>query len=195
MRKIINRKESIILSAIDIIDNLGFQGLSIKEISVREGIAEGTLYKHFRSKDEVVLAVLDYYSKFDEDIKQTIELKELSCADSIRFFISRFAEYYQNYPEMTAIYNSFEVFRNEANLAAKISEIFEYRSAILINIVKEGVYSGEFNLNTDCENLSDIILGSCREITLKWRMRKYNFDLKERLLSTLDMILNAYLIS
>ncbi|WHH61376.1 hypothetical protein [Petroclostridium sp. X23] len=46
MSSYIKRRESIILSAIEIIDDLGFQGMSIKEICRREDVTEETLFQH-----------------------------------------------------------------------------------------------------------------------------------------------------
>ncbi len=188
----IKRKERIILTTIEIINELGFQGLTTKEICRRQQFSEGSLYKHFKSKDEIILGVLDYYFKFDEDIKQTMVLKKLSSKESIKFFVTRLAEFYENYPAMTAIFNSYECLRNEIGVAHKIIEIFESRTELIKHLVEEGIKTGEFKSDINSENLSDSILGFCREITLKWRMREYNFKLKERLLSTIDMVLKVY---
>ncbi len=187
----IKRKEGIILTAIEIIDELGFQGLSTKEIAKRQKIAEGTLYKHFRSKDGIILAVLDYYTMFDVDIKQTIEMKRFSAKDSITYFITRFAEYYESYPAMTSILQSYEVLKNEAGIAHRIIEIFEARSSFITDIIKKGIDCGEITPDIDSESYSDIILGTFIAISLKWRMRKYNFPLKERILTAHNYIMET----
>ncbi|WHH61379.1 TetR/AcrR family transcriptional regulator [Petroclostridium sp. X23] len=187
----IKRKEGIILTAIEIIDELGFQGLSTREIAKRQEIAEGTLYKHYRSKKEIILAVLDYYSMFDVDIKQTIEMNRFSAKDSITYFITRFAEYYESYPAMTSILQSYEVLKNEAGIAHRIIEIFELRSNLITYLIERGIKDGEIRPNVDSESLSDIILGTFRAITLKWRIRKYSFPLKERILTAQNYIMET----
>lgn len=192
MNRYIKRKDSIILTTIEIIDEMGFQNLTTKEICRRQEFVEGSLYKHFKSKDEIILGVLDYYIKFDEEIGQTIEMKKFSSKESILYYITCFAEYYENYPAMTAILNTCEVLRNEVGVAHKVVEIYNFRTKLMVNFIEEGIKTGQFNSNIDSENLSDIILGSFSAIILKWRMRQFNFNLKERLLSTLDMILKAY---
>lgn len=192
MSSYIKRKDRIIITAIEIINDMGFQGLTTKEICRRQEFTEGSLYRHFRSKNDIILAVLDYYSKFDKDIRETIETKGFSSKEGIKYFIEMLAEYYENYPDMTAILNTFETLRHEAGIAKKVVEIFEFRSESIIKIIEKGIQAGEFQSSIDYENLSDIILGFCSEISLKWRIRQYNFNLKERLLSTLDMVLKVY---
>lgn len=110
--------------------------------------------------------------------------ESIILSSSIKCYVARFGGYYENYPAMTASYNSYEVFRNEENLVRKINDIFKYLFSLIMQLLEEGVKSGELSSTIDCKNLSDIILGTCREITLKWRIRNYNFKLKERLTST-----------
>ncbi|MDP4091416.1 MAG: TetR/AcrR family transcriptional regulator, partial [Bacillota bacterium] len=52
LRLYIKRKERVTLTAIDILNELGFQGLSTKEICKRQEISEGTRYEHFKNKNE-----------------------------------------------------------------------------------------------------------------------------------------------
>ena len=187
-----NRKERIIFSAIEIIDELGFQGLTTKEICRRQEFSEGSLYKHFKSKNEIILGVLGYYSKYDDDVKQTIEMRKFSSRESITYCVTRLAEYFENCPALTAIINSYETLRNEAGVAPKAKEIFEYRSDVILHIVEVGIKNGEFRSEIDGKSFSNIIRGSCIAITLEWRMKQRSFKLKERLLSTLNVILKAY---
>lgn len=189
MRSYIKRKERIILTAIDIISDLGFQGFTTKEICRRQEIADGTLYKHFRSKNEIILGVLDHYSKFDESIKDTIELNKLSAKESINFFLEMQSQYYENYPAITAISNLYETLQHEANISEKAKEIFQTRSKIIMYYIEKGKRNGEIKFEIDSEGLADMILGTIREIILKWRMSKFNFPLKERVMLNLDMIL------
>ena len=70
-----SRKDSIILAVIDIINESGVQGLSTKEIAAKQGISESLLYKHFKSLDEVLVAVIQYYSRFDTMIMNTVQNK------------------------------------------------------------------------------------------------------------------------
>lgn len=192
MNRYIKRKDSIILTTIEIIDELGFQNLTTKEICKRQEFVEGSLYRHFKSKDEILIGVLNYYIKYDKEIKQTIEMKSFTSKEAIYYYITRFAEFYENYPAMTAILNSYEVLRNEEGVAHKITEIYEFHTMLMVNLIEQGIRSGQFLPTTDSESLSDIIIGTYSAITLRWRMQKFNFNLKERLLKTIDMILKAY---
>jgi AcrR family transcriptional regulator len=185
----IKRKERVILTAIDIISELGFQGLTTKEICKRQQISEGTLYKHFRSKDEIILGVLDYFSKFDKSIKETTEFNCFSGKESIMFFYKMVSEYYENYPSISAICNNYETLHHESNIAEKAKEIFQTRARLIKSYVEMDKKSGQIRSDIHSEQLAYIIQGGVREIILKWRMCNFSFSLKEKIISTIEMVL------
>jgi AcrR family transcriptional regulator len=187
----IKRKERIILTAIEIISDLGFQGLSTKEITKRQDISDGTLYKHFKSKNDIILGILDFYSKFDESLKESIEMSKLSSKESIKFFLRMLTEYYENYPAITALSIIQETFEHEENIGDKSRQIYEDRIKVIMHYIEKGIKSGEIRQDIDSEVLTDIILGSFREIILKWRIGKFEFSLKERVMKTLETILSV----
>ena len=191
---IIHRKDRFIITSIEIIDELGIQGLSTREISRRQGVAEATLFKHYKSKNKLIIAVLEYFSQFDADIFQSTKLKEktLTPVEAITYMITVYAEYYENYPAITSIMHIFDVLKNEPELMEKVKEIFNTRTSFMKQLVEDAQKDGKIVSDIDSENFSDLIWGSCREISLKWRIGGQEFPLKDRMLSALKMLLDAF---
>lgn len=187
----LHRKESLIITAIDIIDEIGIQGLSTREIAKREGVSEATLFRHYSNKKELLRAVLNYSCKFDNDIFESTRVMQLQPRESIRFFVASSVEYYENYPAITSIMQMFDIIRYEPELEEKVKEILNNRIDFIKLMLEEAKEEGELNKNINSENLADLISGLCREICLKWRINGRDFSLKERTLETLDMVLNS----
>ncbi|MBB6216225.1 AcrR family transcriptional regulator [Anaerosolibacter carboniphilus] len=192
MEALLHRKESIILTAVEIIHELGIQGLSTREIARRQEISEGAIFKHFKNKNEILLGVLEHYSQYDTDIIESIAMKSLKPIEAIKYFVRAYAEYYENYPAITAIAQAYDVFSCDPKLAWKIKDIFDIRNQFIVKMVGEAQAAGEILPHVNIENLSDVIVGLCNSICLKWRLNHFNFSLKERTLSTLEMILSAF---
>lgn len=55
------RREHLIDTAIDLFAERGFHATGIDTILERSGVSKKTLYRHFRSKDELILAALKKY--------------------------------------------------------------------------------------------------------------------------------------
>lgn len=189
---ILHRRDRLIITTIEIIDELGIQGLSTREIAKRQGVSEATLFRHYKSKNELLIAVLDYFSQFDEDIFYSTRLKEFSAKEAIYYLIGAIAEYYENYPAITSIMQIMDVLRYETELSDRVNEIFESRYRIIKQLIKDAQLCGELRPDANSESLTVLITGLVREICLKWRLEGREFPLKERLLSTLNMLLLAF---
>jgi len=191
MKNILHRKDRLIITTLDVIDEIGITNLSTREIAAREGVSEATLFRHYKNKNDLLLAVLDYYTQFDNDLYQTTLLKKLSPLDSIIFLINSLAEFYENYPAITVITQLMDTLRYEPELEEKVRSIIIQRSQFLENLIDEAKKCNEIKVDTDTEVMADIISGTFREICLKWRLNR-NFSLKERINLALNSILTSF---
>lgn len=192
MHPYLSRKYKIVVSALEIIDELGIDGLSLRELAKRQGITEGALYKHFNSKEEILASVLDYYSRYDEKIKNTIGNSTMTPKEAIVFFIGSFAEIYESHPAMTCIVNSYEVLSNESMIVKRVKEIFTTRSEYVTSLVERGQKDGSIYGDFPPADLSTVIAGLLRTTALKWRISKYGFPLKSKVTSTLELLLSRF---
>ena len=53
------RREHLVATAVDLFSEHGFHATGIDAILAKAGVSKKTLYRHFRSKDELLVAVLD----------------------------------------------------------------------------------------------------------------------------------------
>lgn len=189
---LLHRKERLLITTIDIINELGIQRLSTREIARRQNISEATLFRHFKNKNALLEAVLDFFCQFDDDIFQTTKLRGLTARDSIWFYISSLSEYYENYPAITSIMQLFDVLRYEITLAPKIEYIMLQRENHLQTLLEDARSSGELSAELDCRHLSVTISGICREVCLKWRMDDRKYSLKEKTMDIMNTMLAAF---
>jgi len=55
------RQQQIIEASIGLIDRLGIQGFTIKNLSKEIGISEPAIYRHFESKVEILSTILESF--------------------------------------------------------------------------------------------------------------------------------------
>lgn len=191
---LIHRKDSLILTAVEIINELGIQGLSTREIAKRQGVSEGTIFRHYKTKNDLMIGVLEHYSQYDSDIIITARRKKENPLKAITYFFNAYAEYYENYPEITAISQNYDVFASDPVLKEKIKSIYNSRITFIEELIEEGKVQGSFSIDLESDKLTDIILGAFKSICMKWRFNNQNFELKAYCMSTIGMILDAFSI-
>ncbi len=68
------KRELIVTTALRLFAEQGFNSTGIDQIVEVAGVSKKTLYNHFRSKDELILAVLAYYdSSFRNSFIRRVE--------------------------------------------------------------------------------------------------------------------------
>jgi AcrR family transcriptional regulator len=190
---LLHRREGIIISTIETLSEVGLQNLSTKLIAKREGVSEGTLFRHFKNKTEIMIGVLDHFSQFDNAIIEASVNMKLSPIETIRYFVSAYAEYYENYPAITALVQAYDSLMCDDELSDKVKGIIAKRSDFILRTIKDAKESGVIKENVNSELLEDLITGGSREICLKWRLAKFNFSIKDRTVAMLNMLLEAFL--
>jgi TetR/AcrR family transcriptional regulator, regulator of autoinduction and epiphytic fitness len=90
------RENAILESANRLLAEKGYQGMTMEELATRVGIAKGSLYQHFKSKEELISAALvsfmDQISNYIDTLPSTqpaIERIKLTCR---RALILRFQD-------------------------------------------------------------------------------------------------------
>jgi TetR/AcrR family fatty acid metabolism transcriptional regulator len=96
------RRKQILDAATRVFAEKGFHRATIKEIARVAGIADGTIYTYFASKDEVLLAVLDR-------LNETTERKQQFALGSEQDLKAFFRAYLQQ--RMALLWPNAEVFR------------------------------------------------------------------------------------
>ena len=189
---LLHRKEGIIISTIEAINEVGLQNLSTKIIAKREGVSEGTLFRHFKNKTDILIAVLEHFRQYDNDIIQTSINKKLNPIESIQYFIYVYSEYYENYPAITAILQNYDSLLCDLELSAIVKNIISKRKKFICQAVEEAQKQKMIISNVSSEVLTDIIIGGAMEICLRWRMDKYSFSLKDRAMTMVKAVLDAF---
>lgn len=186
----ISRHDSIVLTAIDILDQLGIQGLTIREIANRQSVTEAAIYRHFTSKQEIILEIINKYAMYDNVIMKTIREQDYSPMEGIRFLVKSLAEYYENYPEITTLMNSYELFRDEPLAIVRLKEINDGLQNFFVDLLQKAKSNGDVRTDIDSLDLYIIFRGYTCELATRWRIEGRQFSLKEKLLENLDKLYN-----
>lgn len=188
----LSRKEEIILTTIDLMDELGIANVSIKEIAKREKVTDAALYRHFRSKEEIFLGVLEYYMKYDEYIFHTLREQEKPVREKVSGYFRLYAEYFENYPAITSILGMYQILLYQPEFEKIIRRIIEKRTGFLTELFAAGVQKGEFNDNAVLDNMVFVFMGTFEKIIYMWRLNRYQFSIKERTEEVIEELLGLY---
>jgi len=187
------RQNEIIDCSIEIIDKKGIQGLTIKNISKEIGISEPAIYRHFKSKTDIILALLDNFKIMAEFLGEAMDNFEGKATDKISFMFSKMLEIFSHQPSIVSVIFSEEIFKNEELLLKKIREILNLHQETIENIIQKGQTQNNVRSDIEKSSLALIVMGALRLLVKRWDLNQHNFNLEKEgdiLLDSLKIIMN-----
>ena len=164
------RQKQIIDASVHLIAEGGIQDLTIKKIGATVGISEPAIYRHFASKIDIVLAVLDSFGGENELIFETSLNSTGSVVERLSMVWDSFFRRFEQKPAIAAVIFADDIFRNDPRLVEKLMGIRQRSRGHLLRIVEEGRERGELREDIPAEQMSLIIMGALRLFVLQWRL-------------------------
>ena len=183
------RQKEIIKASLEIIAENGIQSLTIKNLSKKIGLVESAIYRHYESKIQILIALLD---SITVETKSN-DLAEVKSVISVleKRFENQFFTFTEN-PALVSVIFAEDLFQNEVLLVEKTKAKVERSISEMAVMIKVGQQKGEIRNDIDSEQLSIMIIGSVRMLVKQWKMSGYSFNLINKgaeLIQSLKLIL------
>ncbi|NPA69014.1 MAG: TetR/AcrR family transcriptional regulator [Chlorobi bacterium] len=172
------RQLDIIGTAGKLLTSFGLSGLTVKNIAKEMHFAESTLYRHFQSKEEIIVSMLQYLAdSIDSRLKQ-IKYTE-NPEKSLKILFKNQLNFFAENPHFVASVFSDGLMEETENINNAISKLIKIKTKYLSRIITEGQQKKIFTDKIPAELLVNIIMGSFKLQMLKWRMDNFGFDIKK----------------
>ena len=159
------RKSQIINAAEDVFTKKGFDDARMDDIAEETGLSKGTLYNYFKSKDDLIIAILDRIFQREFRVFESLDLANMSATDAIWSFTETTSKDVKMMMRLLPITYEFMglAFRNKLVQKA-FKAYFNHYMDILIPIIQHGIDSGEFR-PADAKEIA-LAMGAVMEGTL-----------------------------
>ncbi len=174
------RQNQIIEESIKLIHTQGIQGMTIKNISVAIGLTEAAIYRHFKSKDEILSTILDDFRKNLETEAKSILESNVTALEALKTMLNHMVDMFCAKPFIVSVIFSDEIFKNKQSLSNKIIQLIKQNNENFKLIVERGQKNKEFRTDIDANELAIIIMGSFRMVIKNWQHSKQFYSLKLR---------------
>jgi AcrR family transcriptional regulator len=172
-------KEKILTTSTRLFLTNGYVGTSIRDLTDAVGIARGTLYWHFKSKDQILDKILDRYcERFIDAAIETINNCKGDFLTKFYAFYRFITEFARDNPELLMVFDTLlgEISRNGSDAANKMKEIRSRLGNSIESLLavgqKEGVVEKDINIKLHAH----IILATFTGMLLHWFIHEESVD-------------------
>lgn len=190
----IETKMKIFETAKQLIKEHGFEKVSVDSIVEAAGVAKGSFYVHFDSKDTLAAALIDEYVKqadFDYKSYMTTLQKQMPASVTLVSLVGRIADVIActiGCDNMRALYKAHLSRTIDTGAAINYNrELYE----IFRTVISDGMQRREFKRELPVDILAKHFVMAIRGLTFEWCIYFPEFDLKEQSLQHFEILLNG----
>ena len=170
------RQLEIIEAAGKILTEKGINGLTTKKLAQEMNFSESALYRHFTSKEEIIVCMLNYLAlNMDQ---HSIELENKNPIEQLKNFFQNQFRFFESQPYFVIAVFSEGLLEESEKINHAIKNLMNKRMQLLKPIIQIGQEKGAITNDLDSDELIHILMGSVRLFMLKWRMSKFEFDIQ-----------------
>jgi len=184
------RRQTILDGAIRVFSEKGFFNATVAEIARAAGVADGTIYLYFKSKDELLLSI------FDEKMRELTAVARAAIADAPtaaeslrRMAILHLTSVEKNPGDASVLIVELR------QSAAFVRDIEKPRLVEYLDLfeaqVRRGQESGEFRRDVHPGAVKRALFGALDEIALGWLLARRRFDLTKSAKEVADMFIRG----
>lgn len=174
-----------------LIADKGIQGFTIKNLSKEIGVSEPAIYRHFNSKTDILINILNNFKEMSVSMSEMLVDNTGSAIEKIEFMFSKMIGVFSEQPSVISVIFSEEIFKNETVLKEKINEIQNIQLLNIENIIHKGQAEGNMRTDLDKSSLALMFMGALRLLVKRWDLNNHSFSLKlegKRLLESFKII-------
>ena len=172
-----DRQLEIIEAAGKILTASGVSGLTIKNLAKEMKFSESAIYRHFTSKEEIIIALLDFLAKsMDERYSQAVSIEKTPEEKFTALFKKQFSFFKKNPHFVVAVFSD-GLLEESQRINETILKIMGVKMKHLMPIIMEGQQKKVFTNAITSDELMHIVMGTFRLQMFKWRVANFQFDI------------------
>ncbi len=187
-----NRRQSIVEAAARLFAELGYADCEMERVAAELGIAKGTLYLYFSSKEELFYACVDFGMQQMQAAVCAAADRGQSPFEQIKLAIREYLQFFEDHPEHVEL-----LIQERANFKnRKRPTYFEYRDAsrerwraVWKQLIDEGVIRSDLKIESILDTIGNLLYGTMFTNHFVGR----TVSAQEQFCSILDCIFNGLL--
>ena len=172
-----DKRERILNAAVKVFAAKGFYCARVSEVAREAGIADGTIYLYFKSKEEILRGL------FEENMRRLIHgLRDVvddasTPTEKFTRLFDAYTDFVINEPQLTEVL-TVELRESGKFMNEFAAPLFGDFLRVLIEIIEAGQQSGAFGTDFSPRTVARAMFGALDELALAWVMSTRKWDLK-----------------
>ena len=183
------RQEEIKKAVLEIIYRNGLKKLSTKNIAKEVGISEGSIFRHFGTKNDIIMSIMDDVIKdFIEPLRE-ISLQNEHPEQRLYKHLCKTITYLKENRGITLLLFSEASYENDDEMKEKLIHIFQSQRQLVGKIVSDGIAMQLWDESVSTDSFSQLYMGIPITLNVEIALKREDIDVQSFCKHNLDMLL------
>lgn len=178
----------LIEAASRLLTSSGINGLTIKNLAKEMNFSESAIYRHFSSKEDIILAMLHYLAENIDERLSALTKTENPEENFRAMFKEQFTFFSRNSHFVVAVFSD-GLMDESLRINEAIMKLLAVKMKHLFPLIADGQEKNVFTKAISTEELVYVVMGTFKLQMYKWRLFNFEFDLKESGNKMIDSLL------
>ncbi|MDC9720595.1 MAG: TetR/AcrR family transcriptional regulator [Gammaproteobacteria bacterium] len=172
------RQEEIVISTIDLCAEQGVNKITTQVIADRVGVAQATIFKHFKTRDHVFEAVLRWLSGRMFKAVEPMFKSEASADVRLQNIICKQLEFASKHKALPRILFSDRLHSDSSVLKGIVQQVMARMTEAFTQLIQDGMDSGVFANQQSAQVMAKLVVSTMQGTLMRWSIHDYNFELQ-----------------
>jgi TetR/AcrR family transcriptional regulator, fatty acid metabolism regulator protein len=172
-----SRQSEIIDAAGKILTSSGVSGLTIKNLAREMGFSESAIYRHFSSKEEIIIAMLDYLSGTMNERLQSANHSEDDPETKFKLVFRNLVDFFIKNQQFVVAVFSDGLMEESQRINEALLKLMNVVMKHLLPVIIEGQQKKVFTSAITADEMVHIATGTFKLQMFKWKISGFNFDI------------------
>jgi len=171
------RQQEIIEVAGKLISEKGLSHLTTKNLAKEMNFSEPALYRYFKNKEMIVVAMLRYLAENMQHRLSKIQEQDHSAQETLQeIFENQFRFFEKNPHFVTAVFAD-GLWQQSSLINTEILHLLQIKRQHIATVLQKGQNSKEFTQSVPLKELTKIVMGSFRLHMFSWKIGNFQSNL------------------
>ena len=188
------RRPQIVEAATRVFIRKGYRKTSMPDVAHEAGLSIGGVYWYFKSKDEIVLAILGQCFQSDLEALKTLLNADAPATQRVKSFVTSYIESYTEYAWLNPIGIQFYAESvHDPKVRGFIQQYLSHYRQALVTLIEQGIRNGEFR-PVDPVDTANAILGLEEGLSLLLVADPEGVDWKKSFQTGVELLLAGLIV-
>jgi AcrR family transcriptional regulator len=172
------RREEIVQAVLELAAEEGVSRMTTQAIADRVGIAQPTVFRHFRSRDLILQAAIEWIASRVLAMANAVRAESGPADARLRQLLDRQLQLIARSPGLPRLLFSERLHQDDPSLKSTVRRVMDAYTESVSGLLREGVAEGSLRADIDPDACAQLIQAMVQGLVMRWSISDFTFPLE-----------------